>query len=148
MTTWFSSQDVNQCAKLLGIPSVDVGHIAAMCGMTEEQYLNAMINQIKNGDLMVLLREEAQYDLTEWIMAKGRYDDGGRFYVMFSMSEDSSEAPCLLCECWVDMSGSEPSVRTRGMRVGPYSSTRDVHGTRTDMFEVGICDLSQGIKEN
>jgi hypothetical protein len=148
MTTWFSSQDIDKYTKLLDRTFVNIGHVAAMYGMTKSQYLDNMVRQIKNGDLMVLLREEAQFDLSEWIMSKGRYDDGGMFYVMFSMSADSSEDTCLICNCWVDMSGNEPSVRTRGIKVVPYSKVVNMNGTRTDMFEIGICDLSHFIKED
>jgi len=85
-----------------------LGHLAAMAGMTEREFVERMSRLLSDGRLMELLRVERQAALYDWL--EGKETTGEPFAVMFRLSANRRADVALYCRCRVDMGGDEPLI--------------------------------------
>jgi hypothetical protein len=79
--------------------------------MDEREYAAMMMSRLVGGDVMDLLRIEAQDQLFGWVNSRRLEDTGESFLVLLRLSEGRKHDAALFCLCRVDMSGDEARIR-------------------------------------
>lgn len=91
---------------------VDLGHFAAIGGLTEYEYRHRMMSVLHAGNLVDLLRFEAKCDVGEWI-ADRFLSNKEEFLITFRLSANKSPDEAVHCICSIDMDGKEPKIRVK-----------------------------------
>jgi hypothetical protein len=116
---------------------VGLGNFAAICGLTEREYGQAVFDALQSGRLLSLLKPEAKVEVGEWILE--RMSEGNKeFVIAFRFSLNRGRDVGLFCVCSPEDDGESLFVRFAlpGMMDKPPAETKGLGA-----FEICFCDL-------
>lgn len=119
---------------------VTLSQFASIVGMTREEYVRMFFAYLESGTLLNLLSFESRCELEDWILRTGRYDDQGKFCVMFRMSSNLSRNVVLYCSCRMDLAGDEPLLKVDRSFAG-FEDEEPAWALNLDAREVLLGDL-------
>lgn len=111
---------------------VSLGQFAAVCGMTEREYVGAMYRAIERGSVLDLVKDDARDDFYCWLALLGQENFG----LMFRLSLNRTRDAALFCKC-----------RKNGENIEVLDTVPGLTGlvppevAQLDGFEFTFCDL-------
>lgn len=121
---------------------VSLAQFATIGGLTEAEYIEKMFDKLQAGQLMELLKLEAQCDLGDWIAQKflEKLDE---FLVVFRLSMNRTRDVALYCVCSVKQ-GNDPAIYVRHALPGLMGNLPK-EAVGLDGFEINFCDMETGL---
>jgi hypothetical protein len=120
------------------LAEVSLAQFAAICGMSERQYVEQMLACLSSGCVMDLLTASAQVDICQWMLAGDLYRKRSNFLVMFRLSLNRADDVCLYVACKFLEDGAIEVYQTIPGLCG--RRPKEVEGLPT--FEVAFCDMA------
>lgn len=127
---------------------VGLGHFAAMTGMTESEYVEAMFGLLESGRVADLMKLDAQVDFAEWLVGVAK-SGVSEFLVTFRLSLNRKRDAALYCVCRLTGEGffkmmvkdAIPGLIGAGIHedLAPEAA-RGLEG-----FEVRFCDMETNL---
>jgi hypothetical protein len=116
---------------------VSLAHFAAIGGQSEREYVDRMLDRIRNGDVLSILKPAAQLDFVSWLT-----DVSGKFVVRFTLSLNRVTNVALYCVCHKEESSPEGVPRWTVQHTIPgICDPLPPEAEGLPVFEVYFCDM-------
>jgi len=123
---------------------MSLADFAARGGLTEPQYSLRLFQKLESGQLLDLLKVEAQFQLGEWIGEKF-LDNQMHFAVVFRLSLNRVRDVALHCVCSMDLTQDEPKIYVKFALPGFIDAPpKELAGL--EVYELGFEDMEPRIE--
>ena len=118
---------------------VSMAHFAAICGITQRQFMMRMYGEIMSGSVAKLLKESAQEDFLEWA-AERFYDEEKEALLFIRLSLNRKRDVGLYCVLDLETPDVFPRIPVKYVIPGFGGCPPRKHGGLSG-FEVSFCDM-------
>lgn len=122
---------------------LSLADFAAKAGQTEAAFCSRLFDRLISGDMMEILKLEAQCDLGDWITERF-LDNKNEFLVVFRLSENKLRDVALFCVCSMNMTAEDPRIYVKHALPG-FVGKVPPEAKGLESFEVGFCDMESRI---
>jgi hypothetical protein len=123
---------------------VGLSHFAAICGLTEREFVQRMCKKIEEGNLLRLLKDDSCEDVVVWALDNRMRKPDQDTVVVFRLSQNRQRDVALFCLASLD---NLPTIQMRVKKMFPGfmdSPPEELDGL--SVFEINFCDMVTAVE--
>lgn len=120
---------------------VGIAHFAAICGMSENEFMESFIQTMEKDSVNMVLKQESFADIQDWILHRECYGKN-TFCLVFRLSLNRHFDTALYCLCSYNVSTQKIKLlnKNAGLMGMVPNNCMD-----KETFEINFCDLSMSL---